>query len=121
MFLSFIITDLQIDCIFLWYSSAGYIVNTYLRIRKYSISITSKFCQCPILLGSHTVRCLKTICNQGFSGPYFPAFRLNTERYFVFLRIQSKCRKKRTIKNFETDTFYQVRRVTASYSKPQSV
>ena len=28
-----------------------------------------------------------------FSGPYFSAFRLNTERYKVFLRIQSKCRK----------------------------
>ena len=27
------------------------------------------------------------------SGPYFPAFRLNTERYEVFLRIQSECGK----------------------------
>ena len=75
MFFSFIIIDLQIDCIFLWYSSAGYIVNTYLRTRKcishtltgterlpdwgfyteYSISITSKLFQCPawdILLGT---------------------------------------------------------------------
>ena len=25
--------------------------------------------------------------------PYFPAFGLNTERYFVSLRIQSVCRK----------------------------
>ena len=74
MFFSFIIIDLQIDCIFLWYSSAGYIVNTYLRAckcishiptgrerlpdwgfyTKYSICITSKLFQCPnwdILLG----------------------------------------------------------------------
>ena len=28
-----------------------------------------------------------------FSGPYFPAFGLNTERYHVPLRIQSKCGK----------------------------
>ena len=34
-----------------------------------------------------------------FSGPYFPAFGLNTERYFVSLRIQSECRKIRTRKN----------------------
>ena len=34
-----------------------------------------------------------------FSGPYFPAFRLNTERYFVSLRIQSECGKIRTRKN----------------------
>ena len=34
-----------------------------------------------------------------FSGPYFPVFGLNTERYSVFLRIQSECRKIRTRKN----------------------
>ena len=34
-----------------------------------------------------------------FSGPYFPAFGLNTERYFVPLRIQSECGKLRTRKN----------------------
>ena len=33
------------------------------------------------------------------SGPYFPAFGLNTERYQVFLRIQSECRKIRTRNN----------------------
>ena len=34
-----------------------------------------------------------------FSGPYFPAFVLNTGRYSVSLRIQSKCRKIQTKKN----------------------
>ena len=34
------------------------------------------------------------------SGPYFPTFWLNTDRYEVSLRIQSKCGKKRTRKNF---------------------
>ena len=34
-----------------------------------------------------------------FSRPYFPAFWLNTERYEVSLRIQSKCGKIRTRKN----------------------
>ena len=33
------------------------------------------------------------------SGPYFPAFRLNTERYEVSIRIQSECRKIRTRNN----------------------
>ena len=33
-----------------------------------------------------------------FSGLYFPAFGLNTERYFVSLRIQSECGKIRTRK-----------------------
>ena len=35
-----------------------------------------------------------------FSSPYFPAFGLNTERYFVFLRVQSESGKTRTRKNF---------------------
>ena len=34
-----------------------------------------------------------------FSGPYFPVFGLNTERYFVFPRIQSQWGKIRTRKN----------------------
>ena len=34
-----------------------------------------------------------------FSGTYFPAFGLNTERYGVSLRIQSKCGKIQTRKN----------------------
>ena len=35
-----------------------------------------------------------------FSGPYFPAFGLNTERFFVSFRIQSECGKIRTRKNY---------------------
>ena len=35
-----------------------------------------------------------------FSGPYFPAFGLNTERYGVSLRIQSECGEIPTRKNF---------------------
>ena len=34
-----------------------------------------------------------------FSGPYFPAFGLNTERYSVSLRIQSECGRIRSRKN----------------------
>ena len=34
-----------------------------------------------------------------FSGPCFPTFGLNTERYFVSIRVQSKCGKVQTTKN----------------------
>ena len=37
--------------------------------------------------------------------PYFPAFGLNMERYWVSLRIQSECGKIRTKKTPNTDTF----------------
>ena len=42
------------------------------------------------------------------SGPYFPAFGLNTERYFVSLRIQTEGGKIRTTITPNTDTFYAV-------------
>ena len=37
--------------------------------------------------------CVKSVSIWSFSGPYFPAFELNTEKYYVSLRIQSKCGK----------------------------
>ena len=52
------------------------------------------------------VWCLSSLCTAWkvskyglFSGPYFIAFGLNTERYGVSLRIQSECGKIRTRKN----------------------
>ena len=41
-----------------------------------------------------------------YSGPYFPAFGLNTERYTISLRIQSECGKILTRITPNTDTFY---------------
>ena len=40
-----------------------------------------------------------------FSGPYFPAFGLSTEIYFVNIRIQSKCGNIRTRENSESRHF----------------
>ena len=37
--------------------------------------------------------CVKSVRIRSFSGPYFSAFGLNTDRYEVSLRIQSKCGK----------------------------
>ena len=53
------------------------------------------------------VHCMKNVRIQSFSGPYFPAFGLNTERYGVHLRIQSECMKMWTRKTPNTDTFTQ--------------
>ena len=41
-----------------------------------------------------------------YSGPYLPAFGLNTERYSVSLRIQSECGKMWTRITRNTDTLY---------------
>ena len=50
-------------------------------------------------------QCVKSVCIWSFSGPYFLAFGLNTERYFVSLRIQSECGKIRTKQTPNTDSF----------------
>ena len=55
-----------------------------------------------------TFQCVKTVCIRSFSGPYFPAFWLNTEWYGVSLRIQSKCGEIRARKIPNTDTFHAV-------------
>ena len=60
---------------------------------------------------------ISTVCNilrksvpiWCFSGPYFPAFGLNTEKDGVFLCIQSKCGKIRTRKTPNTDTTFSLR------------
>ena len=53
----------------------------------------------------HWVKC---VCIRSFGGPYFPVFGLNTERYGVYLRIESKRGKKRTRKTPNTDIFHAV-------------
>ena len=44
--------------------------------------------------------------SRSYSDPYFPASGPNTERYFVSLRIQSKCGKMWTRITPNTDTFH---------------
>ena len=49
---------------------------------------------------------MKSVRIWSYSGPYFPAFGLNAERYSVSFRIQSECKKIRTRKTQNTDIFY---------------
>ena len=50
---------------------------------------------------------MKSVHIWSFSGPYFPAFGLNTERYSVSLRLQSECWKIRTTKTPKRALFTQ--------------
>ena len=58
------------------------------------------------LLGS--IHCVKSVRIRSYSGPHFPAFGLNTERFTESLRIQSECGKMRTRITPNRDTFYVV-------------
>ena len=51
---------------------------------------------------------VKSDCIRSYSGPHFPAFGLNTERYSVSLCIQSECGKIRARITPNTDTFFAV-------------
>ena len=54
------------------------------------------------------IHCVKSVRIRCFSEPYFPAFGLNTERYFVSLRIYSEIGKIRTRKTPNKVTFHAV-------------
>ena len=52
--------------------------------------------------------CIKIVRIRSYSGPHFPAFGLNVERYPVSLRIQSECGKMLTRITSNTDNFHAV-------------
>ena len=52
--------------------------------------------------------CVKSVGIRSFSGPYFPAFGLNMERYGVSVHIQAECWKIWTRKSPNTDSFHAV-------------
>ena len=54
------------------------------------------------------LQCVKRFRIRSYSGQYFPAFGLNTEKYGVSLHIQSKCGKIQTRITPNTDTFHAV-------------
>ena len=52
--------------------------------------------------------CVKSVSIRSFSGPYFPPFRVNAEKYGLSPHIQSKCGIIRTRKTPNTFTFHAV-------------
>ena len=58
-----------------------------------------------LLSSTHCVKCVPI---RSFSGPYFPAFGLNTERYGISFRVQSECRIIQTRKTPNTGTVHAV-------------
>ena len=54
------------------------------------------------------IHCVKSVQIRIFSGPHFPTFGLNTERYEVSLRVQSECGKYGPEKTPYLDTFHKV-------------
>ena len=53
--------------------------------------------------------CVKRVRTRSFSGPYFRAFGMNTERYSPYVRIESESGKIWTRKSPDTVTFHAVK------------
>ena len=86
-------TDLIKLCIWIFFTQFiyGYYLYSYTKFQTTSITL-------------HCVKSIHPYSN--FSGPYFPAFGLNSERYSVSPRTQSECLKIQTRKTPNTDTFH---------------
>ena len=61
--------------------------------------------------------CVKSVRIWSYSGLYFPAFGLNTERYGVSFRIWSECGKMQTRITPNTDTLYAVKILSSRLKK----
>ena len=70
--------------------------------KKLLIAISEKLRQ------SYRGHCVKGVRNRSYSGPFLPAFGLNTERCSVSLRIKSECGRIRARITPNKDTFYVV-------------
>ena len=82
-------------------------VICYLLLGNFSVETCLLLTKCfgikVILTNVHSV---KSVRIRSFSGPYFPTFRLNMERYGVSHRIQYKYGEIRTRETPSTDTFH---------------
>ena len=65
----------------------------------------------------NVIQYVKSVRIRSYSGPHFPAFGLNTERYGVSLCIDSECGKIRTRIDPNTDTFNAGIPTTANWIK----
>ena len=88
---------------FVWCVGAGQSYHCLWGLKCFFHSVL-----CIITNNSRASHCLKRVRIWNFSGPYFPAFTLNTERCSLSLRTQSNIGKIRTGKTPNTDTFHTV-------------
>ena len=82
-------------------------LSRYFTSQKFS-SATIVAIAFPFILKNYygNIHCVKNVRIRSYSGPHFLVSGLNTERYSVFLRIQSECGEMQTRITPHTDTFH---------------
>ena len=81
-----------------------YPLESSLPISYFNLVISSDLTLASIF--QHHYHCVKVVRIRSYSGPYFPAFGLNTKRYGASLCIHTECGKIRTRVTPNTDTFH---------------
>ena len=89
--------DIESDCII---ASRFWVFVSFLRVIPSLLS--------TILYHFSVFHCVKSVRIRSYSDPYFTAFGLNTERYGVYLHIQSACGKIPTRITPNKGTFHSV-------------
>ena len=74
------------------------------RREGYTVTLLGHFTKSAFILTNQ--HCMKRVCILNYSGPHFPAFGMNRERYSISLCIQSYCGNMRTRITPNTDNFY---------------
>ena len=82
--------------------------SPFVRLFKLLFSPLNRLLNFSLLPHTTISHCVNSASIWSFSGPYFPAFGLNTNRYCVSVRIKFECGKIRTRKTPNTDTLYAV-------------
>ena len=84
-------------------------INDSFREKFYqSLGLDEIYITLSKMMNQATAHCMESARIWSFSGPYFPAFGLNTEGYGESLRIQSECGKIKFRKTPNTNTFHAV-------------
>ena len=102
--ISFVWLRIPFKCLFIKYKMKNH-NNFHLKMKIKFFSLLFLYEPYLFCLEQH---CLKSARIRSYSGPHFPAFGLNAERYLVSLCIQSKCGKIWTRITSKTDTFHSV-------------
>ena len=94
--------DLRTKSVNSWLTCSWNCTSFPCKIGKFAFLLTTSIVRNVFLYTGTNFEsiALHEVSKYGFiSGPYFPVFGLNTERYFASFRIQSEYRKKRTRNN----------------------
>ena len=89
------------------YIETGSDYTVYHQVVCPSLYFCSLFGNIPTSTQCH-LHCVKSVRIRSYSGPYFPTFGLNTQRYSASLRTQSECGKMQTRITPNQNTFHAV-------------